>query len=304
MDLNVWSADWGLASVDPQCLSMMTYAKFAGAPVNVQATDSPFWSPNGRLPVFTNKRHPAQTITSFRKFVANLQESGYSADYNLTARQKSELATFGAILDEKLSPALLHVFWIDAKNQLELSRPWFAQHMGLPWSLYYPNQMVRYAQHVVTAGHFEGVDDVTVIENAVYKGAEECLTILSRRLGDQDYFFGQSPSSIDAVMYGYLAPLLKAPLPNPGPLQNHLKACGNLVSFIVRITQNYFSQTFIDYEKVKAEKEVITPVNWGDWLRPLMAVTAGGAAMTAYAYGSGLLDMVVVENSPHDDDED
>ena len=58
----------------------------------------------------------------------------------------------------------------------------------------------------------EGEDAVTVgmVEAAVYKRAEECLSVLARRLGDEPYFFGKSPSSLDALMYGYLAPLLKA----------------------------------------------------------------------------------------------
>ena len=53
--------------------------------------------------------------------------------------------------------------------------------------------------------------------------------------------FFRSPSSVDAVMYAYLAPLLKAPYPN-NALQNYLNNCDNLVKFVVRISQNYFPQ--------------------------------------------------------------
>merc|ERR1712071_423619 len=66
-----------------------------------------------------------------------------------------------------------------------------------------------------------------VIETAVYKEAEECITLLATKLGEKDYFFGQSPCSLDAVVFAHLAPLLKAPLPS-SVLQNHLKACTNL----------------------------------------------------------------------------
>ena len=83
---------------------------------------------------------------------------------------------------------------------------------------------------------------------------EECLSVLARRLGDDLYFFGKSPSSLDALVYGHLAPLLKAPQPNP-TLQNHLKACVNLVSFVVRITQNYFAETALEYEKILSDKQ-------------------------------------------------
>lgn len=73
----------------------------------------------------------------------------------------------------------------------------------------------------------------------IYSDAEKCLTLLSTRLGDSKYFFGNQPSSLDAIIYSYLAPLLKAPFPNP-TLQNHLKACHNLVNFVIRISQKYF----------------------------------------------------------------
>lgn len=73
----------------------------------------------------------------------------------------------------------------------------------------------------------------------VYREAERCINTLSVRLGDEDFFFGSHPTSLDATVYAYLAPLLKAPFPSPA-LQNHLKSTSNLVKFVVRITQRYF----------------------------------------------------------------
>lgn len=78
-----------------------------------------------------------------------------------------------------------------------------------------------------------------MLQFQVYSDAEKCLTLLSNRLGESKYFFGNQASSLDAIIYSYLAPLLRAPFPNP-TLQNHLKACNNLVSFVIRITQKYF----------------------------------------------------------------
>ena len=99
MEISIWSPDWGLASVDFGCLTMLAYAKFSGAPINVKETNSPFWTPRGKLPVF---RHNASedlngsagytsAITSFQAFVTHLRKSKFSADYNLTAKQCSEV---------------------------------------------------------------------------------------------------------------------------------------------------------------------------------------------------------------------
>jgi metaxin len=48
---------------------------------------------------------------------------------------------------------------------------------------------------------------------------------------------------------------LKSPLPNPS-LQNHLKACTNLVAFVGRVSQNYFPQIAFEYEKKMKKQEV------------------------------------------------
>ena len=43
----------------------------------------------------------------------------------------------------------------------------------------------------------------------LHKQAQECLTMLSNRLGDREYFFGRTPSTIDAIIFSYLTLLLK-----------------------------------------------------------------------------------------------
>jgi len=334
MELCAWGSDWGVASVDPACLSMMTYAKFSGAPVTTKATNNPFWSPKGSLPVLrsTSGLHHSQQdqepleITDFRACVEHLKECGYSADYNLSARQQSEVLAFGRLIEDRLKPALCQVFWLDAKNQLDLTRPWFASKMGMPLSLFYPNKMVTAARDVVSSHidvNCDAEDTVTIqiVEAAVYKKAEECLTVLARRLGEEPYFFGKSPSSLDALMYGYLAPLLKAPLPNP-TLQNHLKGCINLVSFVVRISQNYFAEHSLEYERKErvaaeeaasqassSEAKPLSKTSAGDWLRPMAAAVVSCSAMLGYAHFSGLVDLVRSAEASrtandHNDDED
>ncbi|NXR95922.1 MTX1 protein, partial [Hypocryptadius cinnamomeus] len=73
----------------------------------------------------------------------------------------------------------------------------------------------------------------------LYREARECLTLLSQRLGSQKFFFGDSPASLDALVFSRLAPLLKAKLPN-GKLQQHLKSLQNLCNYCTSILSLYF----------------------------------------------------------------
>lgn len=49
------------------------------------------------------------------------------------------------------------------------------------------------------------------------------------------------PTSLDAFVFGYLAPLHKASLPS-AQLQQHLKQLHNLCQFCSNILKNYFSE--------------------------------------------------------------
>ena len=308
MDLECWSEDWGIPSVDPECLKILAFSKFSGAPLNQKATNNPFWTPRGDLPVF---RHGGLVLTDFVSVSKHLLSCNYSADYNLSAKQVSEAAAFIHLMDEKLLPAMKYVMWVDAKNHIEMTRPWFGKHLPFPLGLYYPNKFEQEAVKLIESVHGQHSDNNeigndTLVETSVYKDAQECITILSNRLGESHYIFGRSPSSVDAVMYGYLAPLLKAPFPN-NSLQNYLSSCTNLVKFVVRISQNYFPRVVKSYEetsrhqeskprstnteegKEQTEEEDLWPHQTRN---KIIAGAVAGTAMMGYAWSSGLIDQV------------
>lgn len=122
--------------------------------------------------------------------------------------------------------------------------------------------------------------------------------MLSTRLGDRDFFYGQQPSTIDAIVYSYLAPLLKTPLPNP-VLQNHLKACTNLVKYVSRISQRYFENEYQTYEKHKAEKNAERSRRDSESEFPnkrrnqILAALVATVAMTGYALSTGIVEVKI-----------
>ena len=135
MEAWVWPSDWGLASVDCKCLQLISYAKFSGAPLTVHESANPFWTAKSDLPVF---RHNELEFASFGAVVNHLRTMKYSADYNLTSKQQAEVVAFGQLMEEKLYPALLHVFWLDSNNHGSMTRPWFFSKMSFPLKFYYP----------------------------------------------------------------------------------------------------------------------------------------------------------------------
>ncbi|NWU33432.1 MTX1 protein, partial [Hylia prasina] len=123
----------------------------------------------------------------------------------------------------------------------------------------------------------------------LYREARECLTLLSQRLGSQKFFFGDSPASLDALVFSRLAPLLKAKLPN-GKLQQHLKSLQNLCNYCTSILSLYFP-----WDRGES-RPTLDPTGLGEAeedphkrRKQLLSVLVGLAAMLGYAFLSGIV---------------
>lgn len=296
MELYIWGGDWGLPSVDLDCLQVMAYAKFSGVPLQTTVTNNPFWTSNGSLPVF---KHGTQVLSNFCEITAYLRKKNFSADFGLTPKQCAEIVAYTQLLKDQLYLGLQYVWWIDTKNYLELTRPWYSKALPFPFNYYYPGRYESEAKNHVEV-LYDQYDDPSAIESYIYGEAEKCLTTLSIRLGDQEFFFGSHPTSFDAVVYAYLAPLLKAPFPKP-VLQNYLKACTNLVKFVVRVTNRYFPYAAQEYEAKKSAEEgakvkTTDPDDFPNRRRhQFIAGLFATAAMTSYALYTGLVQVAAKE---------
>ena len=85
--------------------------------------------------------------------------------------------------------------------------------------------------------------------------ARECFNTLSVKLDTQQYFFGDKfsdnyymyssmvfyrPTSLDAVVYGYLDNLIQYSLPGNNSLQGHVYCCDNLLQFCTRVRSRLY----------------------------------------------------------------
>lgn len=305
MELSVWPGDWGLPSVDISCLQAMSYAAFCGVPIKTSSARTPFWTPNGALPVLKQGvGNEVQSVHKFTDIVTHFRKCNYNADHKLSSKQAADSQAFTRLLEEQLQPAIQYIWWVDERNYSGLFRPWYAAALSLPFNYYYPGSYQRRAKDYFTSSYphlltYPTSDDWETVETAVYKQACECLTLLSNRLGESDYFWGRTPTSLDACVFAHLAPLLKAPLPNPR-LQNHLKACTNLTRFISRILTKYFPRAAQECHIKKAATSSTTDDDDMPNKRRNQIISAvfAIAAMAGYAISMGILQI----NTHHSDD--
>ncbi|XP_003216397.1 metaxin-3 [Anolis carolinensis] len=237
MELSCWGGDWGLPSVHAECLVVMAYARFSGAPVKVKIIDHCWRAPRGRVPLLISDD---TVISQPAKILNFLRKQKYNADYDLSAKEGADTLAYISLLEEKLHPALIHTFWIEADNYYRVTKPCFASRIPFPLNWFLPRNMAGEALNriLLTKGG-PPLFSMAEVEAQIYRDAKECLNLLSHRLGTSPFFFGNMPTTLDAFVFGFLAPLFKIPFPKV-QLQDHLKMLPNLCRFCDDILSCYF----------------------------------------------------------------
>ncbi|XP_030638235.1 metaxin-1a [Chanos chanos] len=295
-ELYCWKGNWGLPSVDTDSLIVLAYARFAGAPLKIHKVTNPWRSPTGSLPALTS------TDGSFSqpsKIIIQLRKQKYNADYDLSAKEGADTLAFISLLEEKLMPALIYALWIDPKNYVDVTRRWHAENISFPFNFFLPSRMqgkqLEKLRFIRSNPSLEAGDET---EKELYCDAQECMNLLSQRLGSNKFFFGDSPSSLDAYVFGHLAPLLKIKLPS-GRLQQHLMSLDNLNRFCSDILSVYFPNENVGY-KVSSQAEGNDFDNDPNKRRKqLLSVLVAVGAMLCYALLTGI---VAIEHV-HDQEE-
>ncbi|XP_007254760.2 metaxin-1b [Astyanax mexicanus] len=290
MELYCWRGDHGLPSVDVDCLTVLAYAKFAGAPLKVHKITNPWRSPTGILPALKTREEGSFSQPS--KIIIQLRKQKYNADYDLSAKEGADTLAFVSLLEEKLLPALIYTQWVDAKNYVDATRRWYAENIPFPLNFLLPNRMHgRQLERLRLVRGDPALEPGEQLEKELYQDALECMTLLSQRLGSHKFFFGDSPSSLDAYVFGHLAPILKIKLPN-NKLQQHINSLESLRQFCNNILVLYFPSE----SRELPTRKVSPQAEGGDFdnephkrRNQILSVLFAVGAMLGYAVLSGII---------------
>uniref|UniRef100_A0A915KAK5 Metaxin n=1 Tax=Romanomermis culicivorax TaxID=13658 RepID=A0A915KAK5_ROMCU len=230
----------------------MLCCRICAAPVQIRPQFAPWNSPDGDYPLFRCYDEPAhtssssgdfsnaeQSLTDFKLFRNCLRKQvpKCTIDSHLSSAELQEMFAFESMVELNLKPAYLHSLWVDEYNFSCVTSRWYGQQLLFPYGLYYVYKKRSAAKSYVHACLGADLNEKR-LELQMMKKALFCINLLSAKLGDQKYFFGNKPTSFDALVFGYLAPLVRLPLPND-KLQAHIKNCHNLMAFIDSIISIY-----------------------------------------------------------------
>ncbi|KAF2904409.1 hypothetical protein ILUMI_01766 [Ignelater luminosus] len=292
MELLVWVGDFGLVSMSMECIQAILYIKLAKAPVRITYSKNPYLVFHQDYPVF---RHGAITLTDFKDIVDYLKIHNYYVDYGLSGKQVSEAYAIINMVTVNLRPILYYSFWIDSKNYEELTSLWYGKVMPIPFNFIYPRRARQIARSLVGA-LFPREQDIEIIKNSVTNNAMECFSCLASRLGHSDFFYGNSPTTLDAIVYAHLAPLVKIPFPsdhitkllsNWPELEKYIKRIDNRVFPDVRFERKYLEkQTSSTRSKEKEEDEFAATL-----AMKIFMCAAAACAMLGYAVSKNIIDI-------------
>lgn len=236
--LYVYKGEWGLPSIDFECLRCLCAVKFTKAPIVINTSGNPFYSGQGLLPYIQSDD---KKYVGYDEIIKFLEDEGYSVNNNLLKNAINLSEAYEILVFNNLQPYFQYVMFGDPKNTDE-TRTLYAKRTPFPFNFYYPGKYVNRAEAILEV--FSGFSIHEKIEthetSSITFNAKKCINLLSKKLGDKRWFFGSEPSKFDMLVYSYLSVLLNISLPN-NPLQLHIRECPKLVKYIDRITKTYFA---------------------------------------------------------------
>lgn len=225
---------WGVpfAPGAPFPLKLATWLRIAEAPFDYVVVNDPSKGPKGKVPwiEYDNLRMGDSTL-----IIEYLRERfGIHLDAHLDARQRTLALSVQRMLEEHYHQCFEHQLFFGRGAGERLHE--FASGMPIPLRWLVPPLIKRaLSKQLYARSMGRHSEDVIIAQG------KADLDALAELLGDQPYFFGDRPASIDACVFGFLGVSLYVTGDNP--LYRYGASRTNLMQYCERMRKRYFPET-------------------------------------------------------------
>lgn len=235
-------AYWNLPNFSPFCMKLETYLRMVNLPFEIVSVSDPRKSPKGKLPVIKDNGRRFEDSSLIIDYLK--QQYGDTLDASVTPLQKAQALAFQRLMEEHLYWTVLYSRWIDSKNWPIIKNTLFkklpviirgivaAKIRNIIRKELYNHGMGRHSQ------------------DEIYQMGDRDLEALNIYLGNRPYFMGETPTSIDACAYAFLANILHAPISSP--MTDYVKSQPTLIDYCSRMREQY-------YGRFSQRDQVLTP---------------------------------------------
>lgn len=212
---------WGLKSVSPFCLKVDAFLRMTGTPHASVTAATPFGGPKRKAPWI---EHDGRTLGDSTFIIAHLIDRfGVDPDAGLSADQRGRAVAIQRLVEENLYWAMVYDRWVRPENWPVLKESVLGQIPSVVRTVIAP--IARQGVKRQLKGHGIGLHSPEEIEAI----ARRDLEALAGMLGDRDWFFGDSPTLVDATVFSLLANIryvafaspMKAMIEGHGGLARH-----------------------------------------------------------------------------------
>lgn len=223
---------FGLPNASPFCMKLETYLRMAGLPYQLKNGMHHMKAPKGKLPYIEDD---GRVIGDSGLIIEYLRATrGDPLDAGLSVRDRSRALAIRRLVEENLYWAMLYSRWIDEPGW-SMTRAAFFDPLPAPLRWVAPRLAQRSLRRSLH-GHGMGRHS----RDEIYAIGCADIEALSRLLGEQAFFLGEKPTSIDATTYAFLANIVQVELDTP--LRRRASSQSNLARYCERMKARYYPE--------------------------------------------------------------
>lgn len=224
IELHQFRPFWGLPNASPFCMKVETYLRYRGIPYTV-VPSGPRKSPTGKIPFVVED---GRSITDSEAIIAYFEKrQPRHLDDGLSESEQATAFFVRELVEDRLYWQVTYMRWGDPAGWA-VFKPELVKF--LPLGMRGPVLFLLRRMLLRQMGR-QGL--VPADPQGAYARGKTVLDALAHLLGDQPYFLGATPRSLDMSLYAFLANILDQPHGNP--LQTHGRALANLVGYCARM---------------------------------------------------------------------
>ena len=232
--LFAFSSGWGVPfnTAAPFPLKLETWLRMANIPYEFVVADEPNKGPKGKSPWI---EHGNMRMGDSSLIIEYLEKQfGIDLDAHLDEKQKALALSVQRMLEDHYHQCFEHQLFFGRGAEERLRE--FASSMPIPLRWLVPMVLRRvFTKQLHARGMGRHSEDVIIAQG---KADLDALSVL---LGDQQYFLGDRPSSVDACVFGFLGVSLYVEGDNP--LYQYGASIENLLRYCERMRMRYYPET-------------------------------------------------------------
>lgn len=227
---NGWGVPFNTAAPFP--LKLETWLRMAEIPYEFIAANDPSKGPKGKSPWI---EHGSLRMGDSSLIIEYLEKQfGINLDTHLDEQQKALAIAVQRMLEEHYHQCFEHQLFLGKGGEERLQE--FASGMPIPLRWLVPIVLKRaFSKQLYARGMGRHSEEVIIAQG---KADLDALSVL---LGEQEYFLGNTPSSIDACVFGFLGVSLYVAGDNP--LYQYGASIENLMAYCERMRARYYPET-------------------------------------------------------------